>query len=714
MSLKLVLGMVGVLLSPGEGPPPTRVAPVTDVYHGAEVRDDYRWLESGADPEVRRWTEAQNAYTRSALDSLAGRDAVRDQVTAIMSHSVSSYSELAVRGDRLFAMKRQPPKEQPFLVVMEIAKGPSAEQIVCDPLVLDAGGTTAIDWFEVSPNGELVAVSLSRGGSEAGDVHVFETDTGKQVFEVVPRVNTGTAGGDLAWAPDGTGFFYTRHPRPGERDDADLNFFQQAFFHQLGSSSETDRYELGRDFPRVAEIEFEMHESGQLLLTVQLGDGGQFAHYLRSPNGEWRQFSHFEDTLIQATSGSADYLFALSREGAPRGQIIRIDTESLDVQAAEVVVPQSDASVVNSFYRAAPSILATPQRLYVLCQLGGPSEIRVFDHSGRRMPGPEQPPISSCGGLTPAGDETIYFSTESWVTPHSIHRFDGTTGQTTPSGLSSPREADLSSVIVKREFATSRDGTQVPVNLLIPPSASGPGSHPCVLYGYGGYAISQTPRYRPELKVLLDAGVIYAVANIRGGSEYGEEWHRQGMLTRKQNVFDDFAAAAGYLIEQEYTSPEQLAIMGGSNGGLLMGATLTQHPDLVRCVVAYVGIYDMLRVELSSNGVFNIPEFGTVTSPEHFKAMLAYSPFHNVRSGVAYPSALFLTGENDPRVDPMQSRKMTARLQAATSSDHPVLLRTSADAGHGADTPLTERIAQTVDVYSFLLSELGCPPKAGP
>jgi prolyl oligopeptidase len=253
----------------------------------------------------------------------------------------------------------------------------------------------------------------------------------------------------------------------------------------------------------------------------------------------------------------------------------------------------------------------------------------------------------------------------------------------------------------------SKDGTRVPVNIIRLRSLKRDGSNPCVATGYGGYGVSNEPRFRATTRVLLDQGLVYAVANIRGGGEYGEQWHRRGNLTRKQNVFDDFAAVLHHLIDHGYTTSSQLAIMGGSNGGLLMGATFTQHPDLVRCVVSYVGIYDMLRVELSPNGEFNITEFGTVKDPRQFQALHAYSPYHHVQDGTAYPAVLFLTGENDPRVDPLQSRKMTARLQAATAADHPILLRTSSSTGHGGDTPLAEQIAEMADAWAFLFDQLG-------
>ncbi len=704
----LVSGLTADLHAQENGPPKTPRKLVTDHYHGTAVVDDYRWLEDWSDPEVRAWSDTQNQYAREFLSKLPHVDDIRRRVREIMSADDVSFANVRKNGPYYFAIKRQPPKQQPFLVVLDRLDQPDSARALVDPNEMDGKGSTAIDWYEPSPDGSLVAVSLSSGGSEAGDLHIFDTKTGKRVFEVIPRVNTGTAGGDMAWLPDGSGFFYTRHPREGEKPPADMNFYQQAWFHKLGTPTDKDRYELGRDFPRIAEIEFEMHvPSGQLLLTVQDGDGGQFAHYLRSPQGKWRQFSSFEDKVVQATFASADHLFAITREDAPRGRIIRIDTRSLDVASAPTIVPQGADTIVTSFYHDPPSVLATPTKLYVLYQLGGPSEIRVFDHDGHTQTAPQQASVSQVGGLSPLDGDDVLFFIESYVSPRAIMVFHAETGRTEKTPLSARSAVDMSDVEVRREFAQSKDGTRIPVNILVPKSALNSLPRPTVVYGYGGYGVNLTPRFRPTVKVLLEQGMIYAVANIRGGGEYGEEWHQQGMLTKKQNVFDDFTAAVRYMIDAGYSTPEKLAIMGGSNGGLLMGAMLTQHPELVRAVVGYVGIYDMLRVELSPNGSFNIPEFGTVRNPDHFKALLAYSPFHNVKDGTPYPAVLFLTGENDPRVDPMQSRKMTARLQAATSSGQPVLLRTTSDAGHGAGTPLGEQIEQTAVVYAFLFDRLG-------
>ncbi len=688
-------------------PPVTPKKTVTDTYHGTMVTDEYRWLEDWKDPEVQRWSEAQNSHARAFLDSLPNVAAIRRQVTEIMMADSVSYSAIAYRPGMLFALKRQPPKQQPLLVVMPSADAPDEARILVDPNELDQAGTTSMDWYEPSPDGKLVAVSLSHGGSEAGDVHIFETATGRELYEIVPRVNTGTAGGDLAWMPDSNGFFYTRHPRDGERPEADLNFFQQVYFHKLGTPTAEDRYELGKDFPRVAEIELEMHSGGTLLAMVQNGDGGQFAHYLRLPDGEWRQFATFEDQIVQSTFGTKNDLILVSRQQAPRGKILRLSLSHLELKDAKQLVPEGPEAIVTSFYHHPPTVLETGNRLYVVYQLGGPSELRVFDSAGKPLERPKQLAAAAVGGLTKLEGDDVLFSNTSFVEPHAYYRLRAQANATEKATLATNSPVDFSNIEVVREFATSKDGTRVPVTILMSRGTKLDGMNPAVVTGYGGYGINITPGFNPVKSVLLKQGFVLAVANLRGGGEFGESWHRQGNLTHKQNVFDDFAAVLQHLIERRYTSSSKLAIEGGSNGGLLMGATMTQHPALVRAVVSHVGIYDMLRVELSPNGTFNIVEFGTVKHPDQFRALYGYSPYHKVVDGTRYPSLLLLTGANDSRVDPMQSRKMAARMQAATASVEPVLLRTSFNSGHGAGTALAERIEQNVDVCAFLFDRLG-------
>ncbi len=601
-------------------PPPTPKIPVVDVYHGTKVVDDYRWLENWSDPKVQQWSSTQNAYAREVLDHMPNVDTIRRRVTQIMSAQTVSYGGLAYRDNKYFIIKNEPPKQQPLLIVVSSLNELDQPHVLVDPNAIDKQGTTSIDWFEPSPQGELVAVSLSKAGSEVGNVHLYETATGREVYEEVPRVNCGTAGGDLAWSPDGSGFFYTRYPQKGERPDKDLLFYQQAYYHKLGTPIEQDQYVMGKDLPRIAEIEFEMHDaSDTLLITVQNGDGGEFAHYLRSADGKIRQFSHFDDRIVQATFTPDGDILVISREGAPRGKIERLSRGNF---TAQELIPESDATIVTTFYRDPPSLVATKNRIYVLYQLGGPTEIRAFDANGQPVAGPQQAPISTAGDMVPTRDDQLLFTRTSYTEPLAYYSFDAATGTTEKTKLANDAPVTFDHVKVVREFAVSKDGTKVPVNIMMPDNVERDGTNPLVLNGYGGYGVSLTPSFVPTRIVLLESGCIYAVANLRGGGEYGESWHRQGNLLNKQNVFDDFAAVAEHLIEQGYTSSAKLGLIGGSNGGLLMGATLTQHPHLMRAVVSFVGIYDMLRVELSPNGAFNIPEYGSVKNPEQFRACM--------------------------------------------------------------------------------------------
>lgn len=715
----LIIGLLSLALgtlagAPTHQPPATAKRSVSNTYHGVEVTEHYRWLEDSANPAVQAWSDAQNAYARSILDKLPAREAIERRVREIMSAELVSYWGVVHYGGKHFAMKDQPPKQQPFLIVSDSLDDLSNERVVFDPNAADEKGGASIVWFQPSFDGKLVAVCVAHGGAEIGDVFVYDTATAKPVGEVIPRVNTGTAGGDLAWAPDGSGFYYTRHPREGERPPADMTFYQQVYFHQLGTPTADDRYELGKESPRIAETELKVDaRTGRVLATIQNGDGGEFEHHLRDSDGAWHRFSRFPDKIIQAEFGPGDDLFVVTRQDAPLGKVVRVPiADSIDVAAGKVIVPEGEDAIVTSFWRDS-TVLATESRLYVVYQLGGPSEIRVFDFDGRPQPAPEQLPVSSVGHLARLQGDDVLFENESFVQPAATYRYAAAAGSVTQTAFKAHEPVSLDDAEVVREFAMSKDGTRVPVNIIYRQGAPRDGGNPALATAYGGYGINITPSFRALNRVLLDHGFVLATANVRGGGEFGESWHLEGNLTKKQNVFDDFAASLRLLVERKYTSPRRLAITGGSNGGLLMGATLTQHPDLVRAVVSHVGIYDMLRVELSANGEFNITEFGTVKNPAHFTALRGYSPYHNVRDGVDFPAVLLLTGANDPRVEPMQSRKMTARLQAASPAAGPFLLRTSGDSGHGGDTPLAERIAQQVDVFAFLFDQLGVQFQGG-
>jgi prolyl oligopeptidase len=507
--------------------------------------------------------------------------------------------------------------------------------------------------------------------------------------------------------PERLRVYYTRYPQGAERPKADRDFYQQIWLHKLGTPASADTYVLGKDFPRIAEIALQTRGDGKYLLaTVANGDGGEFALYLMGPDRKWQQLSRFEDKVVNGTLGLDGAVYLLSHQDAPRGKVLRLPLAQPSLAAAQTIVSQSE-SVIEPENGLNP----TEHRLYVTYLAGGPNQASIFDLSGKPLGQVPLPPVAAVQEAVPAEKDSVLVRIQTYLEPSAWYRFQGADKlEKTALFMKSP--VDFADAEVLREFAVSKDGTKVPLNIIRRKGAALDGGRPTLLYAYGGYDISLTPKFLGIVgRLWLDQDGVYVVANIRGGGEYGEEWHKAGNLTKKQNVFDDFIAAAQYLVAKGYATPEHLAIEGGSNGGLLMGAALTQRPDLFRAVVSHVGIYDMLRVELSPNGAFNTTEFGTVKDPEQFRALYAYSPYHRVQDGGAYPAVLFMTGANDGRVDPANSRKMAARLQAATSSGRPVLLRTSSNSGHGMGTALSENIEQYADGLAFLLDELGVKAK---
>ena len=698
------LAFSGVFLA--EQQPNTPKKPVATEYHGVTVEDPYQWLETDDNSQVKAWSDAQNQQTRKYLDSVSDRAAIEKQLQEWYAKTSPNYFSLVSRPGILFAMKFQPPKQQPLLVTLASANDLKSEKVVLDPNVLDTKGTTAIDWFVPSLDGKYLAISLSKGGSEDGTLHFYETATGKSLSDTIAHVQYPTAGGSAAWNADGTGAFYTRFPRKGERPDADLNFYQQIYFHKLGTPDTEDTYSIGKDFPRIAEINLAAsHDGKYILATVANGDGGDFAHYLLGPDGKWKQITQFSDQIKVARLGRDNALYLLSRADAPRGKILRLPLDVPELKNAAEIVASGEAVIEQ----IVPSIDA----LYVADLLGGPSQIRHFDLNGKNETTISTPQISAVQELLALEDGSLLFRDVSYTEPAAwFHCLNGKT-EPVKTALRNTSPVSFADIEVHREFATSKDGTKIPLNILSRKGTKRDGQNPTLLYAYGGYGISMSPNFDFTRRLWFDRGGVYVVANIRGGGEFGEEWHKAGNLTKKQNVFDDFAGAAEYLIKETYTRPEKLAIQGGSNGGLLMGAMITQHPDLFRAVVSSVGIYDMLRVELAPNGAFNVTEFGTVKNPEQFNALYAYSPYHHVVDGTKYPAVLMMTGANDGRVAPYHSRKMTARLLAANKSDNPILLRTSSSAGHGIGTALSERIKQSADIYAFLFAQLGMLGRPG-
>ena len=715
LALPLSLALLAAAPAPAASPaavaaqaaplPKTPKTPVVDEYHGVKITDDYRWLEADGDPAVKAWSDAQTAHARAFLDAVPYREKVRARLDTLIRSSSERYVGLVARG-RLFALKVDPKKQQPMLVALASADDRASERILVDPNALDPTGKTAIDFFVPSLDGSRVAVSLSKNGSEAGDLHLYDVASAAEIGEVVPRVNNGTAGGSVAFRADGSGFWYTRYPRGDERPPADAGFYQQVWYHRVGTPTEHDVYELGKELPRIAEIALQASDDGsRVLAEVKNGDGGEVEYFLRdtaAPAGSWTQVSTFDDKLVQAEFGLDGNLYALSRQGAPRGKLVRLPLATPTADRAVVVVPESPGSIEN--------FTSTRTTLYVADLLGGPSQVRVFDLAtgkpGRNLPIPE---VSAVGSLVRQADGSVLFDNVSFLAPQAWFRVDPAGGTVKRTALFTTSVADFSDCEVVRAFATSRDGTKVPLSIVRKKGLKLDGKNPTLLYAYGGYGVSVTPSFSPGRRVWLDQGGVYVFANIRGGGEYGEQWHLDGNLLKKQNDYDDFYACARWLVEHKITRPDRLAILGGSNGGLLMGAALTQHPEAYRVVASRVCVYDMLRVETTPNGAFNVTEYGTVKDPAQFKALLGYSPLHHVKPGTTYPSVILTTGSNDPRVDAWHSKKFAAALQAS-GSPRPVLLRINAS-GHGMSTGLDEVISETADLYTFMFHELGVTPR---
>jgi len=677
-------------------PAQTPKKPVTDTYGKVTVTDDYRWLENFDDPAVKQWADAQNAAARSFLEALPDRDSVSRELRQIFQPAKPRYFPIEQRGGKIFAMKSDRQHQHQIVVTLASLDDLASERTVLDPDAIDPQHLTEIDFAVPSVDGRYLAASLSTGGSESGDVHVYETATGQPLPDTIARVNYATAGGALVWNTDSSGFYYTRYPRDGERAAADMHFYQQVYLHKLGDKPENDAYAIGKDFPRIAEIAFAASSDSRYIgVSVAYGDGGDHEYWLLAPGRPWRQLASAGDEVKQIAFGYKKDIYLVSKHGAPRGKVLHMDVAET-VDQATPIVPESTAVI--------ESVAPTKDGPLVNELAGGPSALQFLPSDGTPV-NVHVPAISSvdCSNLDGIG---AICHVGSYLDTGGYFRFDPKSRKLTPTALRTPPPVPLDGFVVTRRFAVEKDGTKVPLNIIHRKGLALDGSHPTLLTGYGGYNISLTPNYPAPFVPLLERGVVFVEANLRGGGEYGEDWHNQGKLTKKQNVFDDFTACAKYLIAHKYTEPSKLAIIGGSNGGLLMGAALTQHPEMFHAVVSMVGIYDMLRVELSPNGAFNVTEFGTVKEADQFKALYAYSPYRHVTDGTQYPAILLTTGDNDARVDPMQSRKMAARLEASGTKQQ-VLLRTSSTAGHGIGSSIDDNVALWTDIDAFLLKELG-------
>jgi len=673
-------------------PPVTRRAPVTEVLHGEAITDPYRWLEDGSSPEVAEWTAAQNAYTEAWLAERPARVGIRARLEQLLAIG-SMGTPVPVRGRYLY-LRREGAQNQPVLYVRDGVDG--TDRVALDPNALSPDGTTALDWYHPSPDGRLLAYGLSSDGSEQSTLHVLELDTLVSRPDRIPH----TRAADVAWLVDGSGFYYTRYPSPGDVPEGEASYHRAVWFHRLGDHPALDSPiftpALKEHWPGVS-----LSEDGRWLVVSVARTFDQTDLYLRDLAGDGPLVAVVKD-LPATYDGHVvrDTLYIRTNEGASTYRLYAVEAERPERDLwREVVPPRADAVL--------SSVTVTRDRLVLDYLERASARLYLAALDGRDVQPVELPALGSLFGLgaEPEGME-LFYGFSSYTVPPSIYRVDLATGE---RRLWQRVDADIDPdrFTVEQVTCPSRDGTPVSMFMVRRRDVRPGGGAPCYLTGYGGFNISMTPSFARSLLLWLERGGIVAVPNLRGGGEYGEAWHQDGMLGRKQHTFDDFIAAAEWLIREGWTTSARLAVAGGSNGGLLMGAVLTQRPDLFRAVVIQVPLLDMLRYHLFLIARLWMPEYGSPDDPEQFAWLRAYSPYHHVQDGAAYPAVLLATAASDSRVDPLHARKMAARLQAATSSGRPVLLRLEARAGHGAGKPLAKVLDELTDTWTFIFHEVG-------
>ena len=682
------------------GPPRAKIAPVEDTIHGRKIVDPYRYLENPNDPDTKLYVEEELNYTRAILDPLPGRDKINARLSQLLMIGTVGAPQLG--GKYYFHTRREGNQNQPILYVREGLNG--EDRVLVDVNHLSADGTVALDWWYASDDGKYVAYGTSPSGSEVSTLHVIETATGKLLPDSIER----TRAASLAWEHDNSGFFYTRYPKKGEVPAGQEVYYRHVFYHALGTDPAQDPLIFGEG------------RDPEWWPNVNLSDDGRWL--LIDEEHGWTKTQLFLQDLttknppVEITVGkdfqyTADFfegkLYITSNEDAPHYRVFVADAANPKRENWKELIPQSDAVL--------QSASVTGGKLLAQYEHNATSELKLFALDGKKLADVPLPAIGNVFSVSGRYDRNeIFFGFQSFTVPPSVYRVDLTGVQSTLWAKVDAPSIDSSQYEVQQVWYTSKDGTKIPMFVVSKKGIEKNGKNPTLLTGYGGFNISSTPAFSRSTYLWMEHGGIFAVANLRGGAEFGEEWHRAGMLEKKQNVFDDFIAAGEYLIAQKYTDKDHLAIQGGSNGGLLMGAMITQRPDLFRAVICQVPLLDMLRYQNFQIAKLWIPEYGSADDANQFHWLYAYSPYHHVKPGVEYPAILFMTGDTDTRVDPMHAKKMAALLQAeaknGASQQKPILLRIETKAGHGQGKPVTKQIEESTDIFSFLFWQLGVKP----
>jgi prolyl oligopeptidase len=673
--------------------PPTRKDSVVETLHGVPITDPYRWLENADSPEVRAWVEKQNHVTEEFLSKLPGRERICERLDALLDIGTLGTPHPA-RG-RYFYTKREGKQNQPVLYVREGLHG--KDRVLIDPNTLAADGTTALDWWFPSRDGRLLAYGLSRNGSEQSTLYVRDVASGHDLADVIER----TRYASVAWLPDGKSFYYTRYPTPGSVPTGEENYHHHVFFHALGTDPAKDPKVFGEGRPAEDMPSVGLSPDGRWLVVTEHQGWAKsevFFQDRHQPDSGFVPLVEKMPALFDVTVRN-DRWYVHTNDKAPRYRLVQVDPLKPRRSDWVEVIPEGEDVLEE--------VAAIGDTVAALYMHQASSRLRLFDRNGRPLKDLELPTLGTVAGLGGEWDgQELLFGFQSFTAAPTVYRVDLQTRQT-ELWQKVQSDVDPSPYEVEQVTYPSKDGTRISMFLAHKKGLKRNGQNPTLLYAYGGFNISLMPVFSASRFLFLERGGLVATPNLRGGGEYGAQWHEAGMLAKKQNVFDDFLAAAEWLQSQKYTDRGHLVIQGRSNGGLLVGAALTQRPDLFRAVVCEVPLLDMLRYHKFLIARLWIPEYGSADNADQFKWLYAYSPYHHVKDRTPYPAVLLAAAESDSRVDALHARKMAARLQAATSSDQPILLRLETKAGHGAGKPRSKILDELTDVWSFIFWQLG-------
>lgn len=661
-------------------------------YHGTNIADPFIYLENPNDPDTEKFIQMQNSQTRTFLDSSKKLETYKKRIKELWDYE--KFSAPQEYSDYFYYQYNDGLSNQPvFVRTSDLATPPEECEVIIDPNKIDNTGQTALACYSVSPDGAFLAYGLSVSGSDWQIIRVKDLITKKDLSDIIMWCKFTT----LPWLPDSTGFFYSRYPNPETVSEEDSSRYNKVYLHKLNSAQEKDII-IKEDLDPNKNFRPKISDDGKyILLNVSQGSSSSSYIYFKELDSDqdFKPLIDTKDTISEFLGNVGNIFYVLTNYDAPRKRIISIDIENLEQKNWETVVPEGVDVITHASMGSTTFALAFMHNAY--------HQLMLYSLSGQFIKRVELPTLGAINELNADKDrDSFYFDFASFLYPGSVFKCDATKG--VASTLYSPNvDFNFDDYKTYQVFYTSKDGTEVPMFINHHKDLKLDGTNKAYLYSYGGFNIARIPEFKASDLVWLEKGNIFAVANLRGGSEFGEEWHKAGMLEKKQNVFDDFIAAAEYLIEEGYTNSNQLAIKGRSNGGLLTAACMLQRPDLYGAVISQVPVIDMFKYHKFTGGRFWIPEYGNAEeNPDHFKFLYEYSPLHNIRLGTVYPPILITTGKTDDRVVPMHSFKFAASLQTINLGDNPILLRVDFGAGHGAGKPTNMLINEEADIYTFV------------